>query len=209
MKFKTSSMLTTEQYNQLDAIHEAINKQLILLDAFMDANRPQKPAENRQEFLDELSANDASYQVAYIAEAEQEQAPELPNMEDLPTMGKPNVQETVERLDMEQTGETSQPIKFQQDLSWELVQPDDERFAKLVKWLIIDGGTLAKLEELQSTRKIRFSPSDYDHLRNLIWYREELMKGKEGAFSLLNIFSQADTTEAEKTLWGVVAKTLK
>lgn len=177
-------------------------------------------------FIAEMNATHDPEEVGeYTATMIVEAPPSVPDLSDIEPIAEstakveesrrnPNaaelLNELADRMDLEQTGKTPpQPATFQQELSWELVLPDDERFTKTVGWLIKDGGTREQLEKLQTTKQIRLTPSDFDHLRNLIWYREELMKGKDGAFSLQDIISQSETTEAEKPLWEALAKTLK
>lgn len=189
-------------------IAEKIREQLDIIDKAVQTIQTLKNLNYSDGFLGELSKKDGQYGVAYMATPEPE--PQIPSDAELEkAIEKPEVKELEKRFDLEQTGETPNPKTFVQDLSWELLQPGDERFAKIVGWVITSGGNREQLEKFQTDKKIRFTPSDFDHLRNLIWYREELMKGKEGAFSLQNILSQSDTTEAEKPLWAALAKTVK
>jgi len=115
----------------------------------------------------------------------------------------------VEKFGLEQTEKTEHNPKFKQLAEWELVPNTDDRYAKVCAWLIAQSVPLEKLEAFQKDKKVRFDEKDFDHLRNLIWYREELIKGKDGAFDLKSILSQSDTRPEEKQLWEVVAKTMK
>ena len=113
--------------------------------------------------------------------------PEIPSMEGIEPIGKAE-------------------FVFRDD--YELVQTSDDRYGKLVAWLI-NGGTIDALIAGMESRKIQFKPKVFDHLKNLIWYRQEILKGVDGAFDLKSILTQNDTTEFEKPLWRVVAKQLK
>lgn len=158
-------------------------------------------------FLDEMNATNATNAPGevgeYVATMIVTPPPaELPNLDDKGTL--------VEEIEKAKTGiPTPEKPQFQQDLNWELVTVDDERYAKYVTWLITKPVSEEMLQNAQTKQKLRFDPKAHDHLHNLIWYRAELMKGKEGAFTLKEIKSQADTTEAEKVLWEALGKTIK
>ncbi len=163
--------------------------------------------------LDELNATNGQYAVSMIVEAP---PTELPNLDGIAPIGQTDekaalVEELKERMDLEQTGEPLQApaATFQQDLSWELVPVDDERYTKYVTWVISKKVDRETLHGAQVKQELRFDPKAYDHLLNLIWYREELSKGTSGAFTLNQILSQNETTEAEKVLWKAFAKTIK
>lgn len=150
------------------------------------------------EFLDEMNATNAAgeYVTTMIVEA----PPATPDLSEIGTL-----EQEIEKAS-QYTKDTAKTA-FQQDLEWELVPVDDERYAKYVSWLISKNVDEQALHNAQKKHGIRFDPKAYDHLRNLIWYRSELMKGKAGVFTLKDIFSQADTTEVERVLWKELEKT--
>lgn len=152
------------------------------------------------DFLDEMNATNQTGE--YVATMIVEAPPATPDLAEIGTL-----EQEIEKA-AEYTKNTAKTA-FQQDLSWELVPVDDERYSKYVSWLILKNVDEQTLHNAQKKHGIRFDPKAYDHLRNLIWYRSELMRGKTGSFDLKSILSQADTTEAEKVLWKELVKTLK
>ncbi len=90
--------------SEIDTQMEAINGAMIMIDAVISANE-------RGEFLADLSANDGQYEVSFMAEAAKEPTPEILTPEEIeaattPTEQKPLVEKVVQVLEMEKTGET-------------------------------------------------------------------------------------------------------
>jgi hypothetical protein len=130
-----------------------------------------------------------------------EAPPEIPDLFDKGTLAEEIAKAKAAQPDPQQL--------FKQELDWEHVAQEDERYHKVCAWLINQAIPVEKLESFQREKKLRFDPKDFDHLRNLIWFRDELLKGKEGAFDLKSILSQSDTRPEEKPVWEALAKTLK
>lgn len=159
-------------------------------------------------FLAELNAtstNDAEpqgeYKVTMIASAHVDETPGLPDLTDMATLA--------EEIAKAKAGQPEPTQPFKQELDWEHVVQEDERYQKVCAWLINQPIPVEKLESFQREKKLRFDLKDFDHLRNLIWFRDELLKGKDGAFDLKSILSQSDTRPEEKPLWEALDKTLK
>lgn len=139
------------------------------------------------------------------------------------TQEKPLVQEVKERFDLE-AKHSRQPEKKslievlfeQQDKpEWKVVETESDLFKSVCTWIIngekdtaypvID----ARLFFMQEQKKVRFTKKDFDHIQNLMWWRCELIKGKDGDFSLKDILTQHSTFDWEKPLWEALAKTIK
>lgn len=135
---------------------------------------------NPDTFLDELRE---PVETPYEMAAEQATEPELPNMDDI----EPLTAELKERLDL--------VPEFQQDEKWELLNVGEERHTKILEWIILKKATLEHLQNFMAEKKVRFTEKEFEHLKNILWYRHD------DVFDLKSIFSQKDTTEAEMVLW--------
>lgn len=174
-------------------------------------------------FLADMNATHdpgANYEVAYVATPA-----EIPTLEGIkPLTGIENhIEEVIERFGLEKESEAADEKKSiidqlfdeQNKDEWAVVETGSGMFNNFCAWLINgekDSGspvTDARLFTAQETKKCKFTRKDFDHLQNLMWWRSELLKGKEGAFSLSTILSQNSTTDAEKPLWEALAKTVK
>lgn len=205
----------TPQLQELKAIKADLATCMVRLELVI------KEAESEQ-FLGELNEKDGEYQVSMLVQAAEE-TPQIPSDEELgKAIEKPEVKELEKRFDLEQTGEALPPkniidILFEQQNKdeWVTVESGSATFHNFCAWLINgekDTGlpvTDARLFTVQETKKCKFTRKDFDHLQNIMWWRSELKKGKEGGFSLKSILDQNSTTEAEKPLWEALAKTLK
>lgn len=119
----------------------------------------------------------AEYEVTVIASAP-------PNMDGI----EPLTETLKEKLDLV-------PV-FKQDESWELIKVGEERHSKILEWIILKKATLEDLQNFMEAKKVRFQEKEFEHLKNVVWYRQD-----DDAFNLKLIFSQKDTTEAEKEIW--------
>lgn len=145
-----------------------------------------------------------------VEDDEEVEFEEVPPNEEQPALQNPLVVQTIEMLDLEPDTE-GEPMPhnipgndWREDEKWELIEDTDKRYASVVEWIISKGATREKLNDFQESKQVRFG-AKRNHLENLIWYREEMLKGKSGAFDLKSILGQNETTEAEKVLWKALA----
>jgi hypothetical protein len=193
----------------------------------MDAHRP-LVKEDRQKFLDEISntsTNDHETQGEYVATmivTPPDEKPGIPTDAELTKALEPKADaqaELVKQLDLEQTGETpkteiEQLFERQNIDGWELIDPTKAEYNSFCAWIIKgettgDNVTNDRLFSVQKVKQMRFGRSEFDHIQNIMWYRKELLKGKEGAFDLKSILSQNDVRPEEKPLWEALAKKVK
>lgn len=130
-------------------------------------------------------------------EADEQQDPALPDLTDI----KP-----LEETEADPMPHNVPGFDWSEDKAWALVPVEDERWAKVVEWVILKGATREQLNSFQEQKQVRFGKQNRDVLENLIWFREELLKGKKGAFDLNGILGQNQTDELQKGLWLRLAK---
>lgn len=171
------------------------------------------------EFLAEMNATFDPENGEYVATMFVEAPPSIPDLEDV----KPLVEEVKERFDLQQESKPQHEEKSviqvlfeQQDKpEWAVIETESELFKNVCAW-VINGEketgnpvTDARLFFMQEQKKVRFTKKDFDHIQNLMWWRSELKKGKQGDFSLKDILTQNSTFDWEKPLWEALAKTIK
>lgn len=174
------------------------------------------------DFLAYMNGTNATFDPAngeYVATMIVEAPPSIPDLEDV----KPLVEEVKERFDLQQESKPQHEEKSviqvlfeQQDKpGWAVIETESELFKNVCAW-VINGEketgnpvTDARLFFMQEQKKVRFTKKDFDHIQNLMWWRSELKKGKQGDFSLKDILTQNSTFDWEKPLWEALAKTIK
>lgn len=174
------------------------------------------------DFLAYMNGTNATFDPAngeYVATMFVEAPPSIPDLEDV----KPLVEEVKERFDLQQESKPQHEEKSviqvlfeQQDKpEWAVIETESELFKNVCAW-VINGEketgnpvTDARLFFMQEQKKVRFTKKDFDHIQNLMWWRSELKKGKQGDFSLKDILTQNSTFDWEKPLWEALAKTIK
>lgn len=174
------------------------------------------------DFLTEMNGKNATHDPEngeYVATMFVEAPPSIPDLEDV----KPLVEEVKERFDLQQESKPQHEEKSviqvlfeQQDKpEWAVIETESELFKNVCAW-VINGEketgnpvTDARLFFMQEQKKVRFTKKDFDHIQNLMWWRSELKKGKQGDFSLKDILTQNSTFDWEKPLWEALAKTIK
>lgn len=178
------------------------------------------------EFLAEINAtNDAEPQAEYGVTMLVEASPSIPDLEGIKPLGgiENHVEEVIQRFGLEQESKPQQEEKSaiqvlfeQQDKpEWAVIAHTDDLYVNFCTWIIkgendtANPVTDARLFFMQEQKKVRFTKKDFDHIQNLMWWRSELIKGKNGDFSLKDILTQNSTFEWEKPLWEALAKTIK
>lgn len=126
--------------------------------------------------------------------------PALPDLSDI---------QPIEKIEADPMPANVPGFDWSEDKAWELVPAEDDRWAKVVEWIILKGATREQLDTFQEQKQVRFGKLNRDILENLIWFREELLKGAKGAFDLNGILGQNQTDDLQKGLWLKLAKEKK